>query len=270
MAKYTLFIDESGDAGIGQTRSKENGGASPYMTLGAVLIENSLLEDLRQAINNLHITFNKPELHCKNLRHFQKLHFAKLFAKMPLVSFGTISLKETLGWYKDKIDADSKLYYNKCAQLLLECVGEHLALAKIKPNELDIIFEEGNFAYEKLRNLIKTCQRSPIRERVKLLKNIDANKITAKKKSEEPLLQLSDLVAHSLYKCVDKSNGCYHITEPRYLIEISNTFYHDINTGQIIGKGIQPVYNLSNLKLDNDIHSVLVNIKNIKEIVTAA
>ena len=35
---YTFYIDESGDSGTGQVRSGNEGGASPYMTLGGVLL----------------------------------------------------------------------------------------------------------------------------------------------------------------------------------------------------------------------------------------
>ncbi len=38
---YTFYIDESGDSGTGQVRSGAQGGASPYMTLGGVLVRDS-------------------------------------------------------------------------------------------------------------------------------------------------------------------------------------------------------------------------------------
>ncbi len=262
MSKYTLFVDESGDAGISRVRTVDNDGATPYMTLGAVLIENSVFGELRSTLRQLCEDFEKSDIHCKNLNHFQKIHFAKAFSQMPLISFGVISLKETLGWYKGKIDKDSKLYYNKCAQILLECVGEYVNSAGIKAEELDIIFEKGNFAYEKLRNLIRVCQRYPIHPRVRLLKNLDADRISATPKADETLLQLSDLVAHSLFKCIDKPHACHEISEPRYLIEIGNSFYCDTDNGEIIGKGIKPIHSLTDLRLDREIHTTLNGFKN--------
>ena len=228
-----------------------------------MLIESVYLDDLREKIDGIRGSFSKKDLHCKNLTHFQKLHFCQNYAKMPVVSFGAISLKETLKWYKTLIKEDGKKYYNKCAQLLLECVGEYLRDNSISAQNVEIVFEKGNFAYEKMRNLIRKCQRTPLRERTKLLNHIDANNIDAISKSEESLLQLPDLVAHCLYKCIDRSNACFGITEPRYLLEIKETFYNCKVSGDIIGKGVKPIYSLSDLKLDEDIFVVLEAFKKV-------
>ena len=235
------------------------------MTLGAALIKTENLPAIRERISEIKAIVGKEDLHCKNLRHFQKVIYAKEVQKLPVMLFGAMSLKTTLGWYNQEISGDSKLYYNKCAQLLLECVGQFMKANKLERHQLDIVFEEGNFAYEKLKNLIRVCQDTPIArtdkqlERIKLLRYISADNILATPKSEEPLLQLSDLVAHSLYKCVDKPRSCYELTEPRYFNELKSKFYHNTESGQIIGYGLKVIHALKQLNLDSDISKLFQN-----------
>ena len=125
------------------------------------------------------------------------------------------------------------------------------------------IRDRGNFDYKKLRNFIRRCQENPIRERIKLLNYIDPDNIQEKPKADEPLLQMADLVAHSLYKCVDKSNASFHLTEPRYLLEIKGCLFRDKQTQKVIGKGVKPIYSLKDLKLDEDILSALNSLNDV-------
>lgn len=263
MSKYLFLVDESGDAGIERIRAEGQGGASPYMTLGGVFIAQDVAEYARDEIRKLCLEVGKATLHCKDLRHFQKLHFARTVASMPIVIFGLISYKSTLGGYKEAIQGDSTKFYNTCARYLLERLGDFMSVNDIKAHEVDIVFEEGNFAYGKLRNYISICQDRPMGKtsqqlaNVKLLKHLSSNRINATPKADEILLQLPDLVAHAIYKCVDKSNGCFNITEPRYLEEIANLFYANPENGKVVGNGLKPIHNLSSLDLDAEILSFL-------------
>ena len=262
-------MDESGQAGIKKIASPTSSGASPYMTLGAAMVETDKLNRYRNYLEKVAGELKKDTLHCSQLNHFQKIHYAKRVASIPpLFCFGVISLKSTLRWYKEDIKNDSGSYYNKCAQLLLERVGEFMQENDILPHKLDVIFESGNFNYSSLRNLIKICQDTPKGvtsfqlKQIKLLRHINADNIYDKPKEEEPLLQLGDLIAHALYKCVQKSDHNMNITEPRYLRELKNKFYFDKTTSKIIGKGIKPVHKLKQLKLDQDILEFMETLAN--------
>ena len=240
------------------------------MTLGAALIETEMLDRYRKYLQKVSNEIGKKSLHCRKLKHFQKVHYAKRVAQTPVRCFGVISLKSTLGWYKEEIDQSSNSYYNKCAQYLLERVGEYMEHNDIHSHKLDVIFETGNFDYEKLQRLIRKCQDKPTgatsnqTQQIKLLRRIDADNIQNKPKEDEPLLQLADLVAHSLYKCVNKSKQHLNVLEPRYLIELRNRYHYDVTTKAIIGKGIKPVHRLSQLKLDTEIHGLLRNFKHVE------
>ena len=130
MSKYLFLVDESGDARIGIIRGGEHGGASPYMTLGGVLIAQDAIEETKDKIRKICLEIGKATLHCKDLRHFQKLYFAKNMSAMPVTIFGLISNKKTLGGYKEAIEGDSSKFYNTCARYLLERLGEYMSLKK--------------------------------------------------------------------------------------------------------------------------------------------
>lgn len=227
------------------------------MTLGAALVPNRDSSLICQELERVACVFGKDLLHCSQLKHQQKVYYARCMSNQHFLGFGVISLKSTLGSYRQKIEANSTRYYNKCAQYLLEKVGMFMELNDISPGNVEIVFEEGNFDYSALISLISSCQDNPIQPDTKFLSRIDAFKIRKKPKSTEPLLQLADLVAHSLFKCVDKTDRNFHIPEPRYLNELHQKFFSHPNTGRIEGCGIKSVHDLNQLSLDPDIQKLL-------------
>lgn len=195
----------------------------------------------------------KTSLHCSKLKHYQILHFIRQVTKQPMRLFGVISLKDTLGSYKRTISDDSSMYYNKCAQYLLERVGWFMESRKIPPKNLDIVFEKANVDYDKMRNLLSSCQSNPRHAFTKKLRYIDTCNIVVKKKGEEPLLQLADMVAHALYKCVEKPSKNFGIAEPRYLRELGPSFFGHPETQAVVGAGLYCVHSTRDLKLDTEV-----------------
>lgn len=256
-SKYTLYIDESGEAGISKIRSSEARGASPYMVLGAALIPSVCETSINERLSRIADKLGKEFLHCNKLNHQQKVYFSREVSRERFLAFGVISYKDTLKAYSDAINKSSDLYYNKCSQYLLEKVSLFMHSNDENEGDIDIVFETGNFDYESFKNLIRKCQKSPIYKSTKLLRYIDTKKITSKSKSEESLLQLPDLVAHALYKCVDKNDGNYGIPEPRYLNELKSKFFQDTETGKIDGYGLKAVHNLKQLSLDPEILQIM-------------
>lgn len=254
---YTVFIDESGEAGIAKVRSGSQGGASPYMTLGAVLIPNRLRKNIENTLITVAFDIKKKTLHCAELNHYQILHFIRQLTPCRMRLFGVISRKETLGSYKDAISADSSMYYNKCAQYLLERVGWFMESRRIKPHQLDIIFEKANIDYDIMSNLLHSCQHRPLHENTKKLQNIDISRISTKRKSEEPLLQIADLVAHSLYKCVNKSEKNFNILEPRYIKELSPHFFGQPGSNLVLGAGLYCVHSPRDVQLEPEIEELI-------------
>lgn len=248
--KYTLYVDESGQSGIKKIKSDTEGGASRYMTMGGVLVPDDNRPHLRKVLAELTSAIGKADLHCSKLNHNQIVKFAQTLAKEEVVLFGVISLKETLGTYKDDIGESDKKYYNKCAQYLLEKVGLFLEQAGCTETDISIRFENGGFDYDGLRGLIYHCRKSPQHQSTKMLKNINQNSIIALAKEEEQLLQLGDLVAHALFKCVDDAPSTYGVFETRYLSELRTRFFFNKTTRKICGTGVFPVHKLQHIKAD--------------------
>lgn len=130
----------------------------------------------------------------------------------------------------------------------------------ISSNNLEIVFEKANIDYNKMKNLLRACQANPKHENTRWLKNIDIDNISAKKKREESLLQVADLVAHTLYKCVDKQDANYNIPEPRYVSELSPRFFGHPETNLITDAGIYCVHSTADLNLDQDVETKLKNL----------
>jgi len=102
--KFTLFVDESGDAGISKLRSGSKGGSSLYMTMGGVLVRNDDIPEILKKLNDFRESITKQDsLHCCKLCHERKVNFGRFLAIQPLLCFGVISHKKTLGSYKETI-----------------------------------------------------------------------------------------------------------------------------------------------------------------------
>lgn len=249
--KFTLYIDESGDSGIKKVRTANTPGASPYFVLGAALVPNKHIDNCKNSLDGIARKFGRSDLHSNKLAHRQKIYFAKAAVKLPIRFFGVISYKATLLSYSEQISHGNVKFYNKCTSYLLECVGQHLELCGIHADDVEICLEDGPTDYVALANYISVIQKKPQYSRAKLLQNLNANNIYSKTKSECKLLELADFVAHALYSTVDKSDGKYQITEPRYLKELEQKLYHDPENGIILGRGIKAINNLRDLKLDH-------------------
>ena len=258
MRPYTFYVDESGDVGTDRVRSAENSGASPYMTLGGALVGVDHHDTLQGVLSELSQKIKPESLHCCKLDHFQKVFFARTIGQQPLTSFGVISLKDTLGDYKNAIGQDPWRYYHKCAQYLLERLGAFLKEHNIPAQDVDIVFEDSNhIRLDQFKTLIRKCQKNPANGGVAQLRHITTDNITTRTKDQEPLLKLADLVAHSLFQCVDKRQSNHCIPETRYLKELRKTFHADPETGVIIGYGIKAIHSLDDLSLDPDVKGFL-------------
>lgn len=265
MTLYTLYIDESGEAGIRNVRSGSSLGASPFMTLGAVLTESRRKSEIERCLQRVQKLIGKRNgLHCAQLSHSQKVFYTRSIASQPVICFGLISRKGTLGNYGNRIGHNPRKFYNKCAQYLLERVGKFLQDFAIRADDVDVVFEEGLFDYATLRAFIGICQKNPKHPDTAYLRNINIAKLKSAKKSEESLLQLADLVAHSLYQTVHKSDKNHNIPEPRYLKELQHRFYADGKTGEVLSHGIKLVHELEDIKFDADVELFIRDLRGLK------
>lgn len=230
------------------------------MTLGGAIIRNTDIAKIRCYLSDIQKQMGLTHLHCSRMNHYQITKYARVASKLPLRFFGVISRKETLGNYKTAIANDHTKYYNKCVQYLLERVGLFMENRGIPQQDLSIIFEKANLDYEAMKNFILQCKANPIRPNTALLQNISLADSKQKTKDEEPNLQLADLVAHALYKCVDTPPKQYGIVEPRYLEELSPRFFGHPTSNKIVKGGLYCVHNTNQLRLDDNVKVILDNL----------
>ncbi len=227
------------------------------MTIGGVLVDNDRRQDIIAILHDLQREFRRTELHCTNLNHNQLVRYSREVSRIRLKAFGVISRKGTLGSYAREIGHKSSSYYHKNVQYILERVGMCAAEYGIKQYEITVCIESGICELSKLKKYISLCRINPIYPDSKHLKHIDPERIITRSKQEEPLLQLCDLVAHSLYRCAERNQGNLGVTESRYLRELRSRFYSDRANKKVIGRGIKAVHSLDQLHLEEDIKAEL-------------
>lgn len=166
--------------------------------------------------------------------------------------FGLISYKPTLGGYGEEIDWQPHKFYNKCAKYLLEMIGSYLSQVDTKLVEPRIVFEDRNHDFDAMRRYLMKVKENPHYQQSLGLSAINPFGLVTRKKGEEPLLKLSDLVAHSVYSCVNKTADNFGIVEPRYLYELSSRFAANAN-GVVLGTGLKVIHSLKDLELDDSV-----------------
>lgn len=258
---FTVYIDESGDAGISKVRDQDNPGASEYFVLGAIVVPSIYEQDVINTYKKLRLAIRKRNWkHATDLGHSEKVFVSREMASLNVRYFGLISNKSTLGEYKGFINADPQKYYNKCVIYLLENVCLYLNYFKIGQDNLRIVFEKRNHNYEAMRTYIKRIQQVPLYPKSEILKMVNPFSIVAHDKGKDECLEFADMVAHFLYQCVNKSPNNHYIPEPRYFKEISTRFGCD-REGRVSSIGLKFVHDVEMLKIDPDIKRVFLQAK---------
>ncbi len=258
---FTVYIDESGEPGVAQIRGEQTPGASPYFALGAVVCIESAEVMVRNLLSEFKQTIRKKSWkHATELKHAEKVLFARQMSTLPQRYFCVISNKSTLGGYKDFIDADAHKFYNKCAKYLLECVCSYLGTKGVRQESVNVVFEERNHDYDALRRYLTIVRDKPIYPQSRSLKLLNPFSISTRRKGEEDMLEFADFVAYSAFQCTNKSQSNYFIPEPRYFKELSRNLAANSN-GSPLGVGLKCIHSLKDLQLDKDVEDLFLGIQ---------
>ena len=180
---------------------------------------------------------------------------------MDVTLFGLISKKDTLKNYKEKIGSDFWKYYHKCLGYLLENLGRYLAKNNIQKKDVKIVVEASkSFKRDSFRSYIVSCQANAYNPNARFLKRLDVSLINDRNKGEEPFLVLADLVANSLFQCVNDPKSNYGVFETAYINDLRSRFFCS-DDEKIIGYGLKAVHLLEELKLDKKTQVFLQNLK---------
>ena len=252
----SVFIDESGEAGISKVRSETSSGSSPYFVLAAAVMPNAVKLNAKSVLDKTAERIPRKWRHATELTHSQTVFWARSASQVNLRFFAVISNKSTLGEYSARIDRDPDKFYNKCAVYLLERVGKYLISKGITEEPPEIHFENRNHDYDAMRRYIGKIKDNPIHVDAKYLRVINPFAISSPTKEEEPLLKYADLASYAVYQCTNRSSTNFGIPEPRYLREIEKRFGVDAE-GKVLGAGIKCIHSLADLKLDRDIDAYI-------------
>lgn len=261
MTDFTVYIDESGEAGVSRIRDGKSGGASPYFVLGAVLSNSASEIATKSAFSKFRATIRKDTWkHATDLGHSEKVLLARTLGAQPIRFFAVMSHKATLGNYKDKIDQDAQKFYNKCVKYLLENVCSYLISTGHSDADLRLVLERRNHDYDAMIRYIGRVKDNPIYEQSKSLRIFNPFAISTLPKGETVMLDVADFVSHAVYQCSNKVSSNYWIPETRYFSEMSSRFAGD-KLGLILGVGIQCIKGLDEMKLDGDVARLLSSSK---------
>lgn len=258
----TIYIDESGDTGITKLRSPDNPGSSEYFAMGAVVLQPAGEIRVRKLLDQLQSDFKKTKRwkHATNLNHIQKVHFCKQLASEHCRFFGLISYKPSLGEYADEISWEPDKFYNKCAKYLLELICAYLSNQHVSLHDPTVVFEERNHDYDAMIRYIERVKNNPIYSQSKSLKIINPFAITKRKKEDEDLLRIADMVAHAVYSCVNLTPENFGIPETRYIQELAPKF--GVNSrGVVAGHGLKFIHSIDDLNLLNEVQKDLESLR---------
>lgn len=256
----TVYIDESGDAGIGKIRSEHQAGASPYFVLAAAVMPSATQIHARSLLSKVESSIPKKWKHATELNHAQTVFFCRAAASVNMRFFAVVSKKSTLGEYSGHIERDSHKFYNKCASYLLECVGQYLKGKGLFDCDPDVVFEGRNHDFDALRRYIGKVKENPINTRAKFLGCFNPFGFVERAKNEEDLLKFADLAAHAVYQCVNKTKSNFDIPESRYVVELESRF-GAVENGKVLDYGIKCIHSVEQLDLDADIKRTWQSLK---------
>lgn len=256
---FTVYIDESGDAGISKVRTKESPGASPYFVLGAVVCQPTAEIHAKNILADFKTTIGKSSWkHATELNHSEKVLLAREMGRLTQRYFAVVSNKKTLAEYKDAISSDPHKFYNKCVKYLLENVCQYLSGHLESGEDLNVVLEERNHDYDAMLRYLSRVKETPYYSQSKALCFLNPYSIVTRKKGEEDMLEFADFVAHAVYQCTNRSQGNYGIPEPRYFSEMSSRFAGD-KEGRAVNVGLKCLHTVEQLQLEAEIQQLFLN-----------
>jgi len=256
LAQFNVYIDESGDVGIGKVRQGNSLGASPYFVLGAVVCQPTAEVHVKNAVMEFKKQIGKSSWkHATDLGHAEKVLLSRELGRLPVRFFGLVSNKATLAEYKNEINSNPQKFYNKCVKYLLESVCSYLSTKISSDEDLRVVLEKRNHDYDAMLRYLNAVRENPLYEQSKSLKLLNPFGISTMEKGESEMLEVADFVAHAIFQCVNRSKHNYEIPEPRYFREISSRFAGSAK-GDVLGVGLKCLHSLEDVRLDHDVETL--------------
>jgi hypothetical protein len=245
--EYVAYIDEGGDPGLDRVAPKEEGGASEWMTLGALLVlaqHDRHLPDLVRSIKTDIGSTQSKQLHFRTLSDPKKVRVCNLLAERNVQAFALCSHKPNMQGHWNEAAAfvgPRGWFYNWCIRLLLERITDFVERDSIarfgEPRVVKLVFaERGGIRYFWLDEYIQRLMRQSASKTLYLDKR-DVKHTVLDPKIMEVLpayssagCQIADAVASSFHCAADAAGPRWNIAPAAALEPImpkEGGFYHD-------------------------------------------
>lgn len=165
---YVAYIDEAGDPGLTRVRPIDVGGASEWLTVGAVVVRARIEPQVVDWVRTIRYDIKDTQgadLHFRTLSDHRKQRVCEMVSRLPLRSFALCSHKPNMrGWRNPAAEAVSMgspkgWFYNWCIRLLLERVTQACAQASSPdegPRPVKLVFSQrGGIQYNWLRTYLE-------------------------------------------------------------------------------------------------------------------
>ncbi len=237
---FIAYIDESGDEGF---TYHSNHKSSQWLILSAVVVRRQNDHSLVAVMDDARTILKKPArytVHFRDLKHEQKVAFAKRIAKGPLRGI-TIACHKSMLNESEYLREKNRLYFY-LTRYLLERLSWICRDNKdgSNPNATlaEIVFSNrSNMSYDEIRNYLELLKlQSAVDSKIQICWDaIDPDQIKALPHNLRAGLQIVDAVASSWYNCFE--NGAYGFTEHAYAKAIHPIMYR--RSGTLLGYGLK-------------------------------
>ena len=249
---FNVYIDESGDDGIGKFRQPgADGGASRWLTIGACVVRTSRdleLVGLRDEIRKECRPKSKtPVLHFKDLNHSQRRRACQMLAMKPLRIVCVLGLKDAPA--AERFKGKNQLYFY-LTRYVIERVSwlcrDYRSQVKEGDGRAKIVFSRrGGMNYDDFRDYLKRLKDSDETEIYWPVIDIDA--VEAQDHSRLAALQLADIAVSGITAAIERDP--FGNVEGGYLAALKPNIYS--RNGNYLSYGLKTLPNLNDAELDN-------------------
>jgi len=219
---YIAYIDEAGDPGLKRVRPIDHGGASEWLSVGAILVRAERERETVGWVRNIRELIGarqSPALHYRTLGDTKKAIVCNEIAKLPLRCFVLISNKKNMRQHHNERAARARpsgqeYFYNFCIRMLMERVTDYVERRSMrdhgKPKHVKIVFSErGGVRYAQTIEYLELLREQARSETTVLDKHVVKWRVMHPSSnivvphSQNAGVQLADPVASSFYQAAN-------------------------------------------------------------------
>jgi|HubBroStandDraft_2_1064218.scaffolds.fasta_scaffold77796_2 hypothetical protein len=240
--RYIAYIDEAGDPGLKTVRPVNPGGASEWLSIGAVLVQVERARDTVAWVKSIRDAIGAtrgPALHFRTLDADRRLQACAELAALPVRGFVVMSNKKNmLGYRNERVEmarpSSQEWFYNWCIKLLVERISDFVEYNSTKKfgvaKQVRLVFSErGGVRYSQTaayHDLAKAQARSKttlLTKRVVKWRVLHPASTKIIPHASNAGVQLADIMASSFYQAANTDSPNWNVKPAQTLKPIMPT-----------------------------------------------